>query len=102
MTYTQNTDKMLKIANNKNRKQKKQREDFMEQSEEVELALLRRDYIELRKELEESNEKQKLHESQIRELHLKLSTGKGILIGMVFILGSGGVYLANALKRLAG
>ena len=70
-------------------------------TDEVEVALLRRDYEEMRKELESMGGELDTAKGEIHALHLKLSTGKGILIGMIFILGSGGVYLANALKRLA-
>ena len=68
----------------------------------IEIALLKRNYTELRREMEGLEKESKANEAEITQLKLKLSTGKGVLIGVLFILGSGGVYLGTALKRLAG
>jgi len=69
---------------------------------DVDIALLKRNYTELRKEIESLEGELKSNEEEVNQLKLKLSTGKGVLIGILFILGSGGVYLGTALKRLAG
>ena len=51
-------------------------------------------------EIERLREKQRQLEDQVQEVTTTMKMGKGMVFGIVFILGSAGMALGSGLKRL--